>query len=104
LRHTQEADTLTITGLVQNPRGAASLSRVTATVFLFAPDGTFLTSGRGPLDFSTLAAGDESPFVLAVPVRGTVARYRIGFRGEDGRVIAHVDRRANGSMARRDNP
>jgi len=30
---------------------------------------------------------------VTVPVTESVARYRIGFRGEDGRVIAHVDKR-----------
>jgi hypothetical protein len=101
LRHTQEKERLVVTGLVQNPRAGEPLSRIVATAFLFAADGTFLASGRAPLDFSTLAPGDESPFVVSVPVTGTVARYRIGFRGEDGRVIAHVDRRAAGTLAER---
>jgi hypothetical protein len=99
LRHSHEEGRLVITGLVQNPRAGAKLTRVVATAFLFGADGTFLASGRAPLDFSTLAAGDESPFVVSVPVTATVARYRIGFRGEDGRVIAHVDRRAAGTLA-----
>jgi hypothetical protein len=100
LRHAQEDGRLVITGLVQNPRTGSPLSRVVATAFLFAADGTFLASGRAPLDFSTLAAGDESPFVVAVPVTSPVARYRIGFRSEDGRVIGHIDRRSAGTMAR----
>jgi hypothetical protein len=102
LRHTQEKDRLVVTGLVQNPRAGEPLSKIVATAFLFAADGTFLASGRAPLDFSALAPGDESPFVVSVPVTGTVARYRIGFRGEDGRVIAHVDRRVAGTLAGRD--
>jgi hypothetical protein len=101
LRHSQQPGSLTITGLGQNPRSGVSRSRVTATAFLFAEDGTFLASGRAPLDFSTIGPGEESPFVVTVPVTGTVARYRVGFRGEDGRVIAHVDRRASGTMALR---
>jgi hypothetical protein len=101
LRHTQQPGTLTITGLVQNPRSGVALSRVTATAFLFSEEGTFLASGRAPLDFSTIGPGDESPFVVTVSVTGSVARYRVGFRGEDGRVIAHVDRRASGTMASR---
>lgn len=100
LRHTPEAGRLVITGLVQNPRTGAPLARVVATAFLFGADGTFLASGRAPLDFSTLAAGDESPFIVAVPVKSPVARYRVGFRSEDGQVIAHVDRRAAGTLAR----
>ena len=100
LRHTQDGGTLTITGLVQNPKTGAPVTRLTATAVVFAPDGTFLASGQAPLDYTSLAAGDESPFVVTVPVRGSVARYRVGFRGEDGSVVAHVDRRA-GDVARR---
>jgi len=84
----------------------SSLRRVTspwrtiiATAVLFGPDGNFLTSGRAALDFTSLAPGDESPFVIAVPVNGTVARYRVGFRAPDGSVIAHVDRRADSTAA-----
>ena len=100
LKHTQVSDTLTVSGLVQNPRTGAPLSRVFATAFVFAADGTFLASGRAPLDFTALGPGDESPFVVAVPVKGEVARYRVGFRSEDGRVVAHVDRRSGGTIAR----
>ena len=99
LRHLQQAQTLTVTGLVQNPRAGAPLSRVVATAFVFGPDGTFLSSSRAPLDFTTLGPGDESPFVVTVPVTGAVSRYRIGFRAEDGGVIAHVDKRAPDAVA-----
>jgi hypothetical protein len=99
LRHLQQAQTLTVTGLVQNPRTAAPLSHVVATAFVFGPDGTFLSSSRAPLDFTTLGPGDESPFVVTVPVTGVVSRYRIGFRSEDGRVIAHVDKRGPDALA-----
>jgi hypothetical protein len=99
LRHAQESQSLTVTGLVRNPRTGASLSRIVATAFVFAADGTFLSSSRAPLDFTTLTPGDESPFVVTVPVTGEVARYRIGFRTEDGRVIAHVDKRAPDALA-----
>jgi hypothetical protein len=101
LRHTQEAQRLVITGLVQNPRTSAPISHVVATAFLFGPDGGFLTSSRAPLDFTTLAPGDESAFVVSVPVTGPVARYRIGFRTEDGRVIEHVDKRAPDALAQK---
>ena len=95
LRHAREGNTLTITGLVQNPAGAAALANVQATVFVFGPGGTFLTSGRAPLDFTSLAAGDESPFVVKIPVSGQISRYRVGFRGADDRVVGHVDRRTD---------
>ena len=101
LHHVHEPERLVITGVVQNPRAGATLSRVAATAFLFAPDGSFLTSSRAPLDFTNLTPGIESPFVVTVPVTGTVARYRIGFRTEDGRVIAHLDRRTPEALAQK---
>lgn len=100
LTHTQEPSGLTITGTVYNPRGGAPVSQASAAAILFGPDGNFLTSARAPLDFTTVAPGQESPFVIRVPVTGTVARYRVGFRSADGSVIAHVDRRADGTAAR----
>ena len=93
LRHATDGGILTVTGLVQNPRAGAPLARVNATLFVFGADGSLLTSGRAPLDYISLTPGDESPFVIRVPVSGRVERYRVGFRGEDDRVIAHIDRR-----------
>ena len=69
------------------------MQRVTVTAYTFDDKGLFLASGRALIDVTSLAPGDESPFVINVPVTDTVSRYRIGFRGEDGRVIAHVDKR-----------
>jgi hypothetical protein len=105
LTHRQEGTALTITGSVRNPRDGAAQGQVFATAVLFGADGNFLTNSRAALDFTALAPGDESPFVLTVPVTGTVARYRIGFRNAAGSVIAHVDRRADATTAaqRRDN-
>ena len=99
LNHTQQPSGLTISGTVYNPRGGAPVSQVFAAVVLFGPDGNFLTSARAPLDLTTLRPGEESPFVIAVPVATAVARYRVGFRGADGAVIAHVDRRADATSA-----
>ena len=99
LKQAQGADALTITGLVQNPADGAELSKVVATALLFGADGTFLASGRAPLDFSVLRPGDESGFVIKVPVTAPVARYRVGFRSEDGHVIGHIDRRTTATMA-----
>ena len=93
LRDARQAGVLTITGLVQNPHGGAALSRVTVTAYAFDDTGSFLASGHALLEVTSLAPGDESPFVVSVPVTETVARYRIGFRAEDGRVIAHIDKR-----------
>jgi hypothetical protein len=99
LSHTQQPASLTVSGLVQNPAAGGVRTRVVATAFVFGDDGAFLGSGRAPLDFTTLSPGDESPFVVTVPVSGRVARYRIGFRTEDGSVIAHVDKRQADAVA-----
>ena len=99
LRDARQPGSLTITGLVQNPHGGAPLSRVTVTAYAFDDKGSFLASGHALLEVTTLAPGDESPFVVSVPVAETVARYRIGFRGEDGRVIAHIDKRPQAPVA-----
>jgi hypothetical protein len=101
LHHAQETERFVISGLVKNPGTGTPLSRVVATAFLFGPDGTFLTSGRAALDFTNLTPGVESPFVVNVPVTGQVARYRVGFRTEDGRVIAHVDKRGPDALAQK---
>jgi hypothetical protein len=98
LRDIRESDTLTITGLVHNPQSGTPLSRVTVTAYTFDDTGSFLASGRALLDVTAFAPGDDSPFVVKVPVTGAVARYRIGFRSEDGRVISHVDRRQQASL------
>ena len=99
LQDARHADSLTITGLVQNPRTGAPLSRVAVTAYTFDGTGSFLASGRALLDVTALAPGGESPFTVTVPAGNTVARYRIGFRDEAGRVIAHVDRRQPGPVA-----
>jgi hypothetical protein len=99
LTHTTQPSGLTISGTIYNPRGAAPVSQLFAAAVLFGPDGNFLTSARAPVDFTTLRPGEESPFVITVPVAGVVARYRVGFRTADGSVIAHVDRRADATAA-----
>jgi hypothetical protein len=99
LRDARQPGSLTITGLVHNPRGGSALSRVTVTAYAFDDKGSFLASGRALLEVTALTPGDDSPFVVTVPVTETVARYRIGFRGEDGRVIAHVDKRQQPAVA-----
>jgi hypothetical protein len=99
LSHTQQPSGLTISGTVYNPRGATPVSQVFAAAVLFGPEGNFLTSARAPLDFTTLRPGEESPFVVTIPVAGVVARDRVGFRAADGSAIAHVDRRADATAA-----
>jgi hypothetical protein len=92
MRHERDGDMLAVTGLVRNP-GAASARGIIAVVFAFDHGGNFVASGRAPLDFVTLAPGDESPFHVTIPHVSDVGRYRVSFRTESG-VVRHVDRRA----------
>ena len=94
LKHTTDQNgTFIVTGLVQNPGDGATLRGVVATVYLFDPQGRYFASGRARLDVGTLGAGEDSPFVVKIPQAAVVARYRVGFRLDDGGVVAHVDRR-----------
>jgi hypothetical protein len=94
LKHaTDEHGTFIVTGLVQNPGEGAMLRGVVATVYLFDAQGRYFASGRGKLEVATLGAGEDSPFVVKIPQAASVARYRVGFRLDDGGVVAHVDRR-----------
>ena len=94
MRHAREGSNLTISGLVRNPRAGRPAARITAVVFAFDKDGTFVASGRAPLDFTTLEPGDESPFVVTIPNVASVGRYRVSFRTESG-MLRHVDRRSD---------
>ncbi|MBA2306214.1 MAG: hypothetical protein H0W08_26795 [Acidobacteria bacterium] len=104
LGHVESEGALTIRGVVHNPAGGAAVSRVDAVALVYGADGTLLTSGRAPIDGTGLAPGAQSPFVVRVSVNGIAARYRVSFRGEDDRVIAHVDRRDHDALARKDVP
>ena len=101
LGHTADADGLTISGIVQNPRGGAALADVVATASLFGSDGAVVAVGQAPLDFTQLRPGDESPFVVKVPTAAGVARYRVSFKNGKGAVLGHVDRRGVDPVARR---
>ena len=99
LQHTLADDTMTISGTVTNPAGGAAVVQPSVVASLFGPDGSLLASQRAALDYATLAPGDESGFEIKIPVKGTVSRYRVGFRRPDDSVIAHVDRRTGGAAA-----
>lgn len=94
MRYQRDGTTLTVSGLVHNPAQGVAMNGVTAVVFAFDRTGAFIASGRSALDFSALAPGDESPFVVSVPNVTEVARYRVTFRSGSG-VVRHVDRRGN---------
>jgi hypothetical protein len=91
MRHEREGENLTVTGLVRNP-GAPASGAIMAVVLAFDREGSFVASGRAPLEFATIAAGDESPFRVTVPGVKDVGRYRVSFRTDAG-VVRHVDRR-----------
>ena len=92
MRHTRTPEGLTVTGLVRNQSGADTAS-ITAVVFVFDHDGGFVASGRAPLEFGSVARGDESPFKVTIPDVKDVGRYRVSFRSPAG-IVPHVDRRA----------
>jgi hypothetical protein len=100
LKHTVEDNTFSLVGLVVNPIDASPLTHVVAVVYLFDKEGAYFASGKAELEFSGLRPGEESPFTIKIPNVEHIGKYRVGFRREDGSVIAHVDKRgqAAGSM------
>lgn len=92
LRHDRKSEKLSVSGLVRNPAAGQPVERLSAVVFLFDRQGTFVTSAKAAVDFLKLGAGDESPFVVSVDAPATVARYRVSFRTDEG-VVPHIDRR-----------
>jgi hypothetical protein len=98
LKHARSGDTLTVSGVVRNPADGVERRQVTAVVFLFDRHGSFLASGRAPLDSQALAAGDESPFQITIREARDVSRYRVSFRTGDD-MLPHVDRRDAGRPA-----
>ena len=99
LRHTIDSATFTLAGLVQNPIDGAPLDHVIAVVYLFDNDGAYFGTGRADLEFRGLRAGEESPYLVKIAGTTRVGRYRVGFRREDGSVIAHVDKRGQAGAA-----
>jgi hypothetical protein len=93
LRHERTGARLLLSGLVRNPAAGTPVEALTAVVFLFDAQGAFVTSARAGVDFTRLAPGDESPFVISVDAPSKVARYRVSFRTEAG-ILSHVDRRS----------
>lgn len=100
MRHVRRGETLTVTGLVRNPSGGSQVSKLTAVLLAFDRTGTFVATGQAPLDFTILAPGDESPFVVTLPNAAEVSRYRVSFRSDAGAVVRHLDRRTASEVAR----
>jgi hypothetical protein len=91
MRDARHRDTLTISGLVRNGRGAEA-DHLTAVILAFGRDGHFLATGWAPLEITRLRPGEESPFVVSVAGVRDAQRYRVTFRNEQG-VVRHVDMR-----------
>jgi hypothetical protein len=98
LRHERVGSRLSVSGLVKNPAAGQAVERLYAVVFVFDQAGTFVTSGRAPVDFIRVGAGDESPFVVALDAPANVARYRVSFRTDAG-TVPHVDKRGASPVA-----
>ena len=94
LRHEQHSDgTLVISGVVRNPPASAARENLFASASLLDASGALIATVRAPLDFTTLAPGDESPFVVRVSGANGVTRYRVGFRDATGASVTHLDKR-----------
>jgi hypothetical protein len=98
MQHIREGRVLTVTGLVRNPRTGVPRSNIAAVVSAFDRKGALVASGNAGLDFTNLAPGDESPFVVTLRDASGVARYRLGFRTGTS-TLRHVDRRADALRA-----
>lgn len=94
MRYERQGTTLTVSGLIKNPAAGTAMNGISAVVFVFDHSGAFVTSGRAPIEYSALAPGDESPFVVSVPNVSDIARYRVTFRTGSG-VVRHLDRRSD---------
>lgn len=93
LSHRVDAEDFVVAGLVQNPVDGRTAPTVMAVVYAFNAKGEYFASGKAALEFAALAPGAESPFEVRLPKITGVTRFRIGFRAQDGSVVAHVDRR-----------
>ena len=93
LSHRTEGDDFVVAGLVQNPDNGRTASSVLAVVYVFNAQGEYFASGKTTLEFAPLAPGAESPFTVRLPKTTGVTRFRVGFRAQDGAVVAHVDKR-----------
>lgn len=94
LSHERQADgSLVVRGVVRNPPDAPPRTRIFATATTVDAAGVDIATARAPLDFTTLAAGDESPFVVRIANAEDVARYRVGFRDASGQLVGHTDAR-----------
>ena len=72
--------------------GVAAAALV-AHVTLLDQAGAVLGSGRAPVATTRLRPGDLTAFSVELPSRADVRRYRVTFRGTDGGLVPHADKR-----------
>jgi hypothetical protein len=94
LSHEQRDGVLVVRGLVRNPVSASDRTGLVASVMLLDQAGGFLGSGRAPLETTRLRPGDDVGFSVELPSHKDVRRYRVTFRGVDGGLVPHADKRA----------
>jgi hypothetical protein len=92
LGHERDGDQLTVHGVVRNPSTGTAFDQLTAVVFVVAPDGEYLATGRSAVEAAALQPGREATFAVTVAGAGEVGRYRVSFRIGD-RLVPHLDRR-----------
>lgn len=93
LTHEQRGNSLIVRGVVRNPVAGSDRNGLVASVMLLDQAGGFLGSGRGPLATARLAPGGSAEFSVELPSHKDVRRYRVTFRGTDGTLVPHADKR-----------
>ncbi len=93
LGHEQEAEGMTVRGVLRNPASGSEIRRLSAVVQLWTHDGVFVASARAPVQAATLQPGGETTFVVSVPAAAGADRYRVSFSIDD-HVVPHVDVRS----------
>ena len=86
LKHAQDTDAMTIVGLVHNPVNGPTLPNVFAHGSSLRRRRLVSRERPGAARLRRSQPERRNGFVIKVPVSAAVARYRIGFRAEDGRV------------------
>ena len=97
LTHEQHNGRLAISGTVRNPAHAKDDRRVSVLAVALDDGGAAVATGRGPVDTSILAAGDQASFAISIQT-DQARRYRISFLVDD-RPVPHVDQRSRPTQA-----
>ncbi|BCS31284.1 hypothetical protein TBR22_A04840 [Luteitalea sp. TBR-22] len=93
LGHERNGNTLLVRGRVKNPVAGSARTSLVASVMLLDQAGGFLGSARTPVDAARLRPGEAASFAVELPVHKDGRRYRVTFRGPDGALVPHVDKR-----------